>query len=99
MNRHDEAVPCAGAALLIRPNGRPNVSRSRAIRSSLILALAVATTGCGDPRVGTIKADRRVVEELERASSDRPAPLSKNARKSQDTNDLSPKLGTGKAKP
>jgi hypothetical protein len=99
MNRHDAAVLCLGAALLTKPNGHPRVSRIRAIRSSLIFALAAAMTGCGDPRVGTVKADRRVVEELHRANSDRPTSPSKNARKRQDTNDLSSNLGRGEAQP
>jgi hypothetical protein len=68
-----------------------------AIAAGLILASAGVFAGCQDPAVGTIKADRRAVEELQRAVSDRPAnsPPSKSSRKSPDYNDLSPKLPGG----
>ena len=73
--------------------------RDAAIRSGLILALAAGLTGCQDPGVGTIQADRSVVEQLQRANSDRPAPAptTKKGRTRPDTNDLSPKLLTRKS--
>ena len=65
-----------------------------AIGLGLILALAAGLAGCQDSAVGTIKADRRAAEQLQRAVSGRPAPpsKSKSSRKGPDTNDLSPKL-------
>jgi hypothetical protein len=73
--------------------------RHRAIRSGLILALASGLAGCQDPDIGTIKADRRALEHLQGASSDRPAPPPKSARKRPDLNDLSPKLRGGGTQP
>jgi hypothetical protein len=73
--------------------------RDAAIRTGLILALAAGLTGCHDPGVGTIHADRSAVQELQRANSDRPSPPSKSARKRPDLNDLSPKLGGSEARP
>jgi hypothetical protein len=62
--------------------------RDAATRSGLILALAAGLTGCQDPGVGTIHADRSVVQELQRGNSDRPSPPSKSSRKRPDLNDL-----------
>jgi hypothetical protein len=67
-----------------------------AIATGLILASAGVFAGCQDPAVGTIKADRRAVEELQRAVSDRPSAPSKSSRKPPDYNDLSPKLPGGR---
>jgi hypothetical protein len=67
--------------------------------SYLVLALAAGLAGCQDRDIGTIRADRRVVEQLQRANSDRPAPLSKSSRKRPDTNDLSPKLHGKESRP
>ena len=69
------------------------------IRSGLILALVAGLTGCQDPDIGTIKADRSVVQQLQRANSDRPSLPSKSSRKRPDLNDLSPKLGGSEARP
>ena len=73
--------------------------RDAAIQMGLILALAAGLTGCQDPGVGTIHADRVAVQELQRANSDRPSPASntKKGRKRPDYNDLSPKLLTRKS--
>jgi hypothetical protein len=69
--------------------------RAAARRSRLILALApvLALAGCQDPDIGTIRADRSAVEQLQSTNSDRPAPPSKTktGRQQPDTNDLSPK--------
>jgi hypothetical protein len=68
-----------------------------AIGAGLILALAGGLSGCNDPAVGTIKADRRALEELQRAVSDRTtnSSPSKSSKKNPDYNDLSPKLPGG----
>jgi hypothetical protein len=59
-----------------------------------MLTLTVATTGCQDSAVGTIKADRKTVEELRRIVSDRPQqPSRTNVRRNQpDYNDRSSKF-------
>jgi hypothetical protein len=95
------------ASLPTQPQDRPEVSRSAgAIRSWLILALATGLAGCQDRDIGTIRADRGTIEQLQRASSDRPAPASntKKGRNRPETDDLSPKLltpksGAGEAQP
>ena len=73
--------------------------RDAATRSGLILALAAGLVGCQDPDIGTIRADRSVLQQLEGANSDRPSPPSKAARKRPDLNDLSPKPGGSEARP
>jgi hypothetical protein len=74
--------------------------RDAAIRATLILLLSAGLAGCQDRSIGTINADRRVFEELERTTSDRPAkPATKPSGRSTtrpDLNDRSPKL-RGKA--
>jgi hypothetical protein len=70
------------------------------LRSVPILALTAGLAGCQDSAVGTIKADRRAVEQVYRPSSDRPAKPqpSKSSRKRPDLNDLSPKLPSPKGR-
>jgi hypothetical protein len=105
MNRRDAAVrsghPRLGADLLTAQAGRPQVSWSHALRPCFVLALAAGLAGCQDSAVGTIKADRRAAEQLQRAVSDRPAPpsKSKSSRNRPDVNDLSPKFRGGESQP
>jgi hypothetical protein len=73
------------------------IRRDAATLSCLVLALAAGLAGCQDRDIGTIKADRGAVEQLQRANSDRPSPTSKNGRKRPDANDLSPKVRGGEA--
>jgi hypothetical protein len=72
-----------------------------ALRSGLILALAAVLAGCQDSDVGTIRADPRAVGQMDRAPSNPPARPSgsRPSRRPADTNDLSPKLPEGKARP
>jgi hypothetical protein len=74
------------------------IVRHRFIQCGLILSVAAGLVGCEDRGVGTIHADRKIVEQLERANSDRPSPPSQAATKRPDLNDLSPKLRTGGAR-
>jgi hypothetical protein len=73
--------------------------RDADIGSCLVLALAASLAGCQDRNVGTIRVDRGAVEQLQRASSDRPRRPSETSRKRPDTTDLSPKFRGGDARP
>jgi hypothetical protein len=72
-----------------------------AIRASLSVLLAALLAGCQDRTIGTIKADRQVIDYLNRDTSDQPkkvVPAGK-ARPRVNTNDLSPKFRGGERKP
>jgi hypothetical protein len=66
-----------------------------------MLAVTALLPGCQDPDIGTIKADRGALQQLDRAPSDQPAPpsKSKSSRKRPDTNDLSPRNRGGNSQP
>jgi hypothetical protein len=77
------------------------MNRRAAVRICLMLTLTGAITGCQDSAVGTIKADRKTVEGLQRAVSDRPQqpPKSKARRNQPDYNDRSSKFPGGEGQP
>ena len=73
--------------------------REAAIRFWSSLALAAGLSGCTDPDMGTIRADRRAVEGQKSTSPDRTSPLANKARPRPGDNDTSPKSRWGEAKP
>jgi hypothetical protein len=56
--------------------------------------------GCNDPAAGTIRADRRAVEQVTHAGAETPpASKTRSSRKRPDLNDLSPKVRGGSTQP
>ena len=77
--------------------------RDAAIRPCLILTFTAGLAGCQEPGTGTIKADRKTAEQLQRATGGQPAPTSKlkskNARKQPDYNDRSSRFPGAEGQP
>jgi hypothetical protein len=65
-----------------------------------LLLIMSGLGGCNDPAVGTIRADRRAVEQVTHAGAATPsASKQQSSRKRPDFNDLSPKVRRGNTQP